>query len=279
MTETSLREQIERIAADAGATAVAVALHDYAHATGWTLNAERWFHAASTVKIPVLLAVFDAVADGLLELQSRIHVRNRFLSVYDGSPYRLAAARDANSAVHEARGKMLPVEELARHMITTSSNLATNLLVDVLGPERVRATLRRLELGGMEFVRGVEDEAAWEAGVNNRVTARGLAQALRAIEEGRAISEEACEHMLDILHGQEFRGGIPAGLPAETRVAHKTGEMSTVAHDAGIVYVNGGEPYVLVVLTEWEEGAGQRQGTIAAISKAVYEHVTGQADG
>jgi beta-lactamase class A len=84
--------------------------------------------------------------------------------------------------------------------------------------------------------------------------------------------------MLDILHGQEFRGGIPAGLPADTRVAHKTGEMSTVAHDAGIVYVNGGAPYVLVVLTEWEEGRGQRQGTIAAISKAVYEHVTGQAE-
>lgn len=279
MTETSLRQQIERIAADAGATSAAVAVHDYAHATGWSLNADRWFHAASTVKIPVLLAVFDAVQAGRLELYSRIHVRNRFLSVHDGRPYRLAASRDGNGDVYQARGRMLRVEELARHMIATSSNLATNLLVDVVGIQAVRATLDRMGLAGIEVVRGVEDEAAWEAGVNNRVTARGLLQALRAIEEQRAITPEASEKMLDILHDQAFRAGIPAGLPTDARVAHKTGEMSTAAHDAGIVYLAERPPYVLVVLTEWEEGRGQRNGTIAAISKAVYEHVSGAEPG
>lgn len=275
MSETSLRQAIERIAADAGAAAVAVALHDYDHGTGWTLNGERWFHAASTMKLPVLLGVFDAVAAGRFDLFSRVHVRNRFVSVQDGRPFRVPSERDANAAVHAARGSMLRVEDLARHMIVTSSNLATNLLVDLVGVDAIRETLARHHLFGVEVHRGVEDEAAWAAGLNNRVTADGLRRLLRAIEEGRAVSEEAAARMLDILRGQEFRRGIPAGLPADAAVAHKTGEMSTVAHDAGIVYPgNGRKPYVLVILTEWAEGTGERQATIAAISKAVYRHVT-----
>ncbi|MGH7507203.1 MAG: serine hydrolase, partial [Longimicrobiales bacterium] len=116
------------------------------------------------------------------------------------------------------------------------------------------------------------------AGVNNRVTAHGLLAALRAIEEGRAVSEQASREMLAILHDQEFRSGIPAGLPDDARVANKTGEMSTVAHDAGIVYLPDREPYVLVVLTRWTPDAAARQRTIAAISRAVFEHIT-EGDG
>src|SRR5690606_20625023 len=145
--------------------------------------------------------------------------------------------RDANAEVHAYIGKTMRLSELAYHMIVTSSNLATNLLLDAVGLERVRRTLEELGVKGVELRRGVEDERAFEEGISNRVTAEGLVQVLRLIEEKQALSTAACERMLEILHQQEFRGGIPAGLPEDARVANKTGEISTVAHDAGLVYL------------------------------------------
>lgn len=276
MTEATLRETVQQIGDDAGAAAIAVSTYDFRHATSWQLNADRWFHAASTIKVPVLLGVFDAVEQGRLALHSRIHVRNRFSSLADGSPFRVESGRDANSAVHAARGRMLMVRELAEHMIVTSSNLATNLLLDVVTVESVRDTLDRLDLHGIDLRRGVEDEAAWEAGINNRITANGLSRALRLIEERKAISEAASDAMIEILHGQRFRSGIPAGLPDDARVANKTGEMSTAAHDGGIVYLPDREPYVLVVLTEWEGPASGRLQCIARVSRAVFDYVTAE---
>jgi beta-lactamase class A len=274
MQEATLRDTIREIGTDAGAKALAVAFHDFEHRTSWRLNSERWFHAASTIKVPVLLGVFDAIEQGRLEPHSRVHVRNRFFSAVGGTAFRVQSSRDANAEVHAARGRMMMVRELAEHMIVTSSNLATNLLLDVVGVEHIQATLDRLGLRGIELRRGVEDEDAWEQGLNNRITADGLCQALRVIEERKAISETASEAMLEILHKQKFRSGIPAGLPADARVANKTGEMSSVAHDAGIVYLEGRKPYIVVVLTEWDPSADGRQKVIAAVSRAVYAYAT-----
>ena len=276
MTEASLRDTIQKIGDDADASALAVAAYDFEHHTTWSINPARWFHAASTIKVPVLLAVYEAIEQGRFEPHSRVHVRNRFLGVVDGRPFRVAQETDANAEVHAALGRMLTVHELAEHMIVTSSNLATNLLLDLVGIEAARGALARLHVSGIELQRGVDDEAAWEAGLNNRVTAAGLCDALRLIEEGKAISAEASKAMLDILHQQRFRSGIPAGLPEDARVAHKTGEISTIAHDAGIVYLDGRDAYVVVILTEWApEVTGRRQESIARISRAVYEYMTG----
>lgn len=277
MNEATLRDTILQIARDAGAAAVAVATYDFARHRTWSLHGERWFHAASTIKVPVLIAVYDAIAQGRFPPGAPVHVRNRFLGVVDGRPYRVQQEREANAEVHDAVGGTLTVRQLAEHMIVTSSNLATNLLLELVGIEAARATLERLRLAGIDLQRGVEDEAAWEAGLSNRVTAAGLCEALRQIEEGHSVSPAASQAMLDILHGQRFRSGIPAGLPEDARVAHKTGEISTVAHDAGIVYLDGRDAYVVVILTEWAPQAQGRQGTIARISRAVYEHMTGQA--
>ncbi|MGV3570430.1 MAG: serine hydrolase [Ramlibacter sp.] len=278
MTEATLRDTVLRIGEEARASAIAVSAYDFEHHTTWSLHSHRWFHAASTIKVPVLLAVYEAIAQGRFEPYSRVHVRNRFLGAADGRPFRVPLESDANADVHAARGRMLTVHELAEHMIVTSSNLATNLLLDLVGVEAARAAIARLHLGGIDLQRGVEDEAAWQAGINNRVTAAGLCDALRLIEEGKAISAEASQAMLDILHQQRFRSGIPAGLPEDARVAHKTGEISTVAHDAGIVYLGDRDAYVVVILTEWAPEANGRQETIARISRAVYEYMTaGQA--
>jgi len=275
MTEATLRDTILRIGEDARASAVAVAVYDFEHHTTWSINPARWFHAASTIKVPALLGVYDAIEQHRFDPISRVHVRNRFISVVDGRPYRVPRSSDANAEVQAAIGRMLTVHELAEHMIVTSSNLATNLLLDLVGIEAARASLARLHVSGIDLRRGVEDESAWEAGINNRVTAAGLCETLRLVEEGKAISADASKAMLDILHQQRFRSGIPAGLPEDARVAHKTGEISTVAHDAGIVYLDGRDAYVVVILTEWAPDVNARQETIARISRAVYEYMTG----
>lgn len=262
-----------------GAGEIGVSFYDYHHRTGGGYHADRWFHAASTIKVPVLLGVFDAIERGRLQAYSRLHVRNRFLSAADGTPFRVDPARDSNAEVHAHVGRTLQVRELARHMIATSSNLATNLLIDLIGLNEIRDTLQRFGLHGIELRRGVEDMTAYDQDINNEVTADGLLDALRILLDPHHFSPDLRQEMLDILHAQEFRSGIPAGLPQEARVAHKTGEISTVAHDAGIVFLPEREPYVVAILTEWEPEIAGRREAIARISRLLYEVVTdGESD-
>lgn len=279
-----MQHRIEQIGREAGAKAVAAAFYDYETETALSYRGSRFFHAASTIKVPVLAAVFLAIEEDSFTLDSRVHVRNRFLSVIDGEPYRITPARDANSKVQATIGKTMKVVELAYHMIVTSSNLATNLLLDLVELERAQLFVERLGIEGIELKRGVEDDKAYEAQINNRVTADGLVRLFRMIYEERGFSHKASQKMLSILNQQEFNGGIPAGLPAairETaRIGHKTGEISTIAHDAGIIYLPKRKPYVLAVLTEWEEGnSSNRMETVAKISEAVYNSLDGTKEG
>ncbi|HUG41390.1 MAG TPA: serine hydrolase [Longimicrobiales bacterium] len=268
-----LQRAIEALATEAGASAVAVAAHDLADRRTLTLHADRWFHAASTIKLAVLVALYDAIDRGTLPEDARVHVRNQFTSLADGGYYRVDPRRDGNEEVHTYVGRTMRVRDLARHMIVTSSNLATNVLVELLGPEAIRASLDRQGVEGLEFRRGVEDQGAWESGINNRVTAAGLELLLRGVAEGSSVSEDASGEMLEVLHDQRFVSGIPAGLPDGARVANKTGEISTVVHDAGVVYLPDRDPYVIVVLTEWPENGdtGQRRKLIAEISRMMLQ--------
>jgi beta-lactamase class A len=271
---TKLKELEER----SRANAIAVAIQDLETGFEFQYRADRWFHAASTIKLAVLLGTFAAIHKGKLVPQSRLHVRNRFRSAHDGTTFRVMSERDADSEVQSAIGKTMRISELARNMIIRSSNLATNLLLDLLGIGFLQRVLEEHDLTGIDLRRGVEDELAFEHGINNRVTADGLVQLLRLIADERAFSPQLSRQMLDILHEQEFRSGIPAGLPAHARVAHKTGEISTIAHDAGIVYLPKRKPYVVVILTEWEPDRTGRSPTIAAASYMIYEHLMGGRD-
>jgi beta-lactamase class A len=283
VTLDSLRPRLERLERASGAVALSVAVYDTKTKLSFRHHADRWFHAASTIKVAILLGVHSAIHSGWLVPHSRLHVRNRFRSAVDGVPFRVEADRDANSEVHAAIGRMMLIEQLAHHMIATSSNLATNLLLDLVGLDTVQHALDELGLTGIDIRRGVEDERAFEHGINNRVTADGLVALLRVIAEERAYSPQLSKQMLDVLHAQEFKNGIPALLPPAVRVAHKTGDISTVAHDAGVVYPPNREPYVIAVLTEWSPDSSGRSATIAEASHAVYEvltsGVTGLTDG
>jgi beta-lactamase class A len=270
-----LRSRLDDLERTAGARALAVAVYDTETHISFRRHAERWFHAASTIKVAILLGVYAAIDRGWLLPHSRLHVRNRFASAVDGRLFHVNPERDANPEVQASIGKMMRISDLALHMIATSSNLATNLLLDLVGLETVQRALDELGIDGIDIRRGVEDERAFERGINNRVTADGLVQLLRTVADGRAFSAELSREMLDILHAQEFRNGIPARLPTAVRVAHKTGEISTVAHDAGVVYAPGRKPYVVAILTEWAPEATGRSSTIAEVSHAVFALLLG----
>jgi beta-lactamase class A len=227
----------------------------------------------------VLFAVFGAVDAGRFTLDSRLHVRNRFYSIVDGTPFRVSAARDGDRAVHDSIGRTMRIEDLARHMIVTSSNLATNLLVDLVGVEAAQQMLARHGIQGIDLARGVEDEKAFDESFNNRVTANGLVSLFRAIHEARGLSADSSRRMMEILFAQEFRSGIPAGIPAavrtQARIANKTGEISVAAHDAGMIFLPNRQPYVLAVLTELDANTSNKpMERVARVSAAVYEWVT-----
>ena len=246
-----------------------VAFYDYESTVQWCYNADDWFHAASTMKLAVLLGVFRQIERGELTLDSPVHVRNRFTSIVNKEPFSIEVSRDGDSNVYKHLGKTLPVRELAYWMITTSSNLATNLLVDIVSVEAIQHALDELGIAGVKLLRGVEDQAAYDAGLNNEVTANGLLRLLRVIAEKRAYSPASSQEMLDIMLDQRYRSGIPAGLPQDAKIAHKTGNISTVHHDAGIVYLEGRKPYVMVILTEFDAKTGRGK-AVADISREVH---------
>jgi len=230
-------------------TEVGIALLDLGSGDSLWLNASWRVHAASTMKIPVLIELARRVDAGRYGWGWPVLVHNEFRSIVDGSPYRLNPADDSDSTLYAREGDSLPARDLAWLMITRSSNLATNLLVAQLGAPAIQATARSLGADSIVVLRGVEDQKAFDRGLNNTTTARDLVVLLAAIARGRAAADSSTALMLDILSHQEFRHGIPAGVPPGTRVASKTGNLTAINHDAALIFPPGRAPYVLVILT------------------------------
>ena len=270
--ENSLYLSIQEIKKSHALERLGIAFYDSQTTLQWSYNADGFFHAASTIKLAVLLAVYGEVFRGRLSEDAPVHLRNRFLSIVDGRPFTLDLDHEPVPELARRAGRTMTVRELAYHMITRSSNFATNLLIDVVGIPAIQAALEELKIEGVVLIRGVEDKAAFEAGLNNRVTAAGLLKLLRLIAEGRAWSPEICAPMLEIMLDQRHKSGIPAGLPVDAHVAHKTGNISTVHHDAGIIYIGNRNPYYLVVLTQFP--AGRRAAAVADISRDLFETLT-----
>jgi beta-lactamase class A len=262
----------QRISQVKGAT-VAVVYQDLGDSRDAVfLEADTRFHAASTMKVPVMAAFFQHVDAGKLALDQPIPLVNRFASIVDGSAYTLDVKEDEDAALYERLGQAVPAEELLERMITRSSNLATNTLIARVGAKRVTRMLRALGAPSMTVLRGVEDAKAYAKGLNNTATARDLATLLAAIERGQVASPRSTGAMRRILLAQELNTLIPAGLPPGTPVAHKTGQISAVLHDAAIVYPAGRAPYVLVVLTRGIPDPQVAQALIVDLARQVHAH-------
>lgn len=270
----SLSGQIaQRIARVPGAE-VAVSYRDLATGDSLDILGDVSFHAASTMKVPVMLEVLRATEAGRLSLDQRVLLVNRFHSIVDGSPYALDPASDSDSSMYQRVGERVTIGELMERMIVRSSNLATNALIAVVGAEQANATARALGAVHIQVLRGVEDGKAFDAGRNNTTTSVDLAILLQKIERNEALTGASARVMKDVLLRQEFNDEIPAGLPKGTPVAHKTGSITATLHDAAIVYPPGRAPYVLVVLTRRITDEKVAQSLIADLSRLVWTHAT-----
>src|SRR6266542_4005759 len=246
----SLRTQVEARIAQTPARAVGLYYRDLTAGDSLTVGSAVRFHAASTMKIPVMIQLFRDRDAGLLSLDDSIVVTNTFRSIVDTSPYQLDVTDDSDSSLYKRLGQRVSIRQLIELMETVSSNLATNLLITRVDAKRANATAHALGADSILVLRGVEDGVAYRAGRNNTTTARDLGVLLAAIAEHRAASRVACDSMLAILGRQHFTEGIPAGLPPGARVYHKTGWVGQVVyHDAAYVELPNGRRYVLVITT------------------------------
>src|SRR4051794_25819451 len=272
-TET-LRQECARILTESKAVEFALAVRDYETDLRLSINADRPFHAASTMKVAVLLAIGKAIDEERIRTHDTLHIRNRFLSAIDQTPFRIDAESDGYPQLHKLIGRTAKVSDLTESMIVSSSNLATNLLLDYLTVEEAQRVLHEAGVTGIDLRRGVDDTKAHEQKFNNETTANGLLQ-LFATLRGDFLSKPSRDMAIGILLQQRFNSMIPAPLPSHASVAHKTGEISTACHDAGIIYLPEREPYILVVLTEVAPETNGRRETVAKISGIVFQTLTG----
>ncbi|WP_347174457.1 serine hydrolase [Polaribacter uvawellassae] len=263
----SIENQISNIDGD-----VAVAFLDLSdEKKNVFINVDEQFHAASTMKVPVMIELYKQQSEGKLNLNDSILLKNEFKSIVDGSLYKMDIGEDSDDVIYSKIGSMQKMYDLMYGMIILSSNLATNVLIEVVDAKKTTATMRSLGADKIEVLRGVEDIKAYEKGLSNSTTANDLLVIMKAIANGTAGTKEDCKAMLTILKDQKWNDMIPKYLPENIEVAHKTGSITGVHHDAAIVFLPNGKSYVLVLLSknlkDFDKGTDQ----LAKISKSVYD--------
>ncbi len=252
----------------------AVAFEDLGTRTQILINEKEMYHAASTMKTPVMIEVYDQKCKGKLSLDTNVEIKNEFRSLVDGSIYQLDLSDDSDDSMYKRIGQRATVRELVFQMITVSSNLATNLLMDLVGPENVTRSMRDLGAMDIEVLRVVEDGKAFERGINNRTNALDLLVIFDAIARSQAVDSSSSVEMMEVLLQQKFRDIIPAMLPSDVRVAHKTGSITGVEHDSGIVLLPDGRRYVLVLLSKGLKDAASGKRALSMVSKRIYDFMT-----
>jgi beta-lactamase class A len=268
---STLAERLAARMARAPARAVGLYYRGLVGPDSVLIGANLRFHAASTMKVPVMIQLFRDADAGLLRLDDSLTVHVAFPSLVEGQAFVVGRKDDSDSTLYAWEGRNRSVRDLLELMITRSSNLATDILIERVGAARAQTSARALGAWSIQVLRGVEDGLAYRAGLNNTTTARDLGVLLLAIAQGRAASRAACDSMLAILGRQEFNEGIPTGVPPGTRVAHKTGWVGEVVyHDAAIVYPAHGAAYVLTVLTGGIKEDSVAHNLVADLSRMVY---------
>ena len=229
-------------------------------------------YAASTMKLPVLVAAQRLAERGALDLEQPVWVHDDFDSIVPGQRFTMDPGEDSDPQTWAAVGDVVPLRELVERMVTVSGNLATDLVLECVGPAEVATVL---DLAGCSartsLPRGIEDYPARDAGLDNLVTAEDLARVMVALAEGRLAGSGASAECERILRAQTYRDGIPAGLPDGLVVGNKTGWIDGVNHDVALVRSTGSPPVALAVLVSAPGTPEQREAGIAAITAAAWD--------
>jgi len=236
-----------------------------------TINVDKKFHAASTMKVPVMIEIYKQAARGKFKLTDSILVKNEFKSIVDGSSYKMDIGDDSGEELYNQINRKASIYDLMYDMITVSSNLATNILIELVGAKSVTSTMRDLGANNIDVLRGVEDIKAYELGLSNSTTARDLMIIMKSIANYSAGSVEDSRQMIEILKDQQFNDMIPKYFPKNVEVAHKTGSITGVHHDAAIVYVPDGRSFVLIILSKNLQDFDKETDELAKIAKETLE--------
>ena len=234
------------------------------------INEMEEFHAASTMKTPVMIEAFKKSFENKISLDDTILVKNEFISIVDGSLFKLSSFEDSDKKTYERIGGHLSLRELIYEMITISSNFATNLVMDYIGHEDINMTMKDLGAKDINVLRGVEDIKAYNKGLNNTTTALDLLKIYENLALGRVINTKLSQKMVDILKDQKYDDIIPRYLPKEIEIAHKDGWVSGTRHDSGIVFINDEKKYVLVLLSKNLEDEIKGADILAKVSLEIY---------
>lgn len=248
------------------------------------LDGEPWFtrhedvphYAASTMKLPLLVAACRRHLRGEIDLDQPIPVHNSFASAVDGSRFSLDQEDDQDDDTWVLLGGQAPTRWLVRHAIVRSGNLATNLVLEQVGVQEVSAVLADAGCSARTSLpRGIGDALAREAGLDNTVTAADLGRIMVGIAGHTLAPPRSCGHIEAVLAAQEHREMIPAGLPEGTYVANKTGWVDGVTHDVALVRPQQALPYALAVCTTVDVPEGTAHELVAGISRAVWQERVG----
>ena len=237
------------------------------------INKSTVFHAASTMKTPVMIEVFNQINRGNLSLDDSLEITNMFRSMVDSSWFELTVDQDSEHDLYQHIGNKATVAQLVDDMIINSSNLANNVLIDKLGATNITQTMTLLGADQMKVLRGVEDIKAFNLGKSNTTSAQSLMVIYEKLAKGEVVSPGASAAMIEILKRQNYQDVIPALLPTGVTVAHKTGRISGVVHDSGIVLLPDGRRYVLVLLSKELPDLDEGTRLLQNISKMIYDYM------
>jgi beta-lactamase class A len=243
----------------------------------FAINEDTLFHAASTMKTPVMIELFRQAEAGEFDLSDSIEVENKFYSIVDGSEFQLTLNPDGDDPFERRVGEMATLYDLNHAMITYSSNLTTNLLIRLVGAEETTQTMRNLGAEKIQVLRGVEDLKAFDQGLSNRTTAKDLGIIYEHIANGTAVSAEMDSLMIEVLKDQYYQDVLPEYLPDDVVAANKTGFITGVRHDSGIFYLPDGQSYVLIFLSKNLPHEDRGRDVGREISLKIYNWLTDRA--
>lgn len=235
------------------------------------INEKVVFHAASTMKTPVMIELFKQSKAGKFSFNDSLLVKNEFRSIVDGSAYSMDLSEDSDELLYKRIGSNESIYDLMYNMIINSSNLATNILIETVGAKNVTQTLRGMSAHDIKVLRGVEDIKAYRQGLSNTTNALDLMIIFQQIGNKTAVDKRSSEEMINILLDQKHKDLIPALLPESVKVAHKTGFITKVLHDSGIVMLPDGRQYVLIILSKEWKTVEEAEKIIASISRLIYD--------
>jgi beta-lactamase class A len=253
MLESKIRDYIKTQKGN-----IAVFVKDLSTNEEIKINENLVFPSASTIKISIMSELFSKINDGVFDFNDTVEINENMRTGGDG------ILKDLEP------GHKFTLKELTTLMIILSDNMATNILIDLLGMDNINSTIQKLGLPNTRLQRKMMDSQAAREGRENYITASDLANILELIYSGENVNKKYSGIMLDILKRQQVRGRLDLYLPEDTVIAHKTGDLDNLEHDGGIVYLPEKE-YIVCVLTNDTETNKDGREIIGKISKMVYD--------